>query len=206
MKKLLIVLVAFIVVSCGKEESFTIKGRFLNGTTNVPYQNVKIDFTKIIGPPGFTKSTDLGVAYTDENGDFSFNYSIAENENGKLQLVFGDNGITDMLVRSGLELARNNSMNFYLSDSSRSVLSFKTTNPLKDKEVLKVYPYNGAFDTLIFSKSELDISDFKFNLRTKIMFGAVGVDRVSPDSTISIFNSSFEMEGDPIINNLTINY
>jgi hypothetical protein len=207
MKKLLMLFVAFVIISCGKEEeSFTIKGRFLNGTTNAPYQNVKIDFTKIIGTPGFTRSTDLGVAYTDDNGEFSFNYSIGINENGKLQLVFGDNGITDMLTKSGLDLARNISLDFYLSDSSRAVFSFQTSNPLGDNEVLKVYPYTGAFDTLVFSKSDLNVSDFKFHLRTKILFRAVGVERVSADTTISIFNPTFDMDGDPVINNITINY
>lgn len=206
MKRLLTLFVAFIIISCGKEESFTINGRFLNGTTNVPYQNVKIDFTKIIGTPGFTRSTDLGEAYTDENGDFSFNYSIGVNENGKLQLVFGDNGITDMLAVGGIALDRNNSLNFYLSDSSRSVFSFQTNNPLRSDEVLKVYSYNGAFDTLFFSKSDLDVSDFEYHLRTKLMFRAVGVDRVSADTTISIFNSTFDMEWDPTINYITIYY
>lgn len=206
MKRLLTFFVVFVIVSCGKEESFTIKGRFLNGTTNVPYQNVKIDFTKIIGTPGFTRSTDLGVAYTDENGDFSFNYSIGENENGKLQLIFGGNGITEMLAKGGLDLARNNSMNFYLSDSCKSIFSFQTNRQLNDNEILKVYSFNDAFDTLFFSKSDSLDLDFKFPIRTKKMFGAVGVDRISPDSTISIFNSSFEMDGDPIINNIMLNY
>ncbi len=201
-----LLLVAFVLISCSKEESYTIQGRFLNGTTNVPYQNVKIDFTKIIGPDGFTKTTSLGTVNTDDNGEFSFNYTIGANENGKLQLVFGYNGITDMLTKSGIELAQNNSMNFYLSDSCRTIISFQSANPLKNGELLKIYPYNEAFDTLYFSSIELANSNFNYTLRTKKMFRALGVERVSTDSTISIFNPTFDMEGDPVINNLKINY
>jgi hypothetical protein len=207
MKSLLAIIAAILLVSCFVEEdTYTIKGRFLNGTTNLPYQNVKVEITKIIGPSGFSKFTDLGTVTTNVDGEFSLSYSIRASESGTLQLVFGGNGITEMLVKGGIDLARNNSMDFYLSDSCRTIFSFQTSNPLGDNEVLKVYPYTGAFDTLVFTKSDLNASDFKYHLRTKSMFGAVGVDRVSADTTISIFNATFEMETDPIINNITIIY
>ncbi len=200
-------MLSLLFISCSKdEESYTISGKFLNGTTNIPYENVKIEISKVIGPAGFSKSTYLGDVYTNSNGEFSFDYKVMKSENGTLHLVFGRNGLSDMLTKSGLPLSKNSNLNFYLSDSCRSIFSFSSNNPLIENEVIKVYSYNQAFDTLVFNNIELANSNFKFSLRTQKMFGAVGVMRVRPDTTISIFNPTFEMEGDPIINNITINY
>jgi len=202
---LLYLVLAFLLVSCDKQESFTIKGKFLNGTTNEPYQNVKINFTKIVGPPGFVKYTDLGSTSTDENGDFEFTYSVLVHDNGNLQLVFERDGI-EMLIKSDIDLSKNNTKNFYLSDSNTCMLSFKTNRLLNTNEILKVYSYNNAFDTLLFTKNELDNTDFKFRFKTKKMFRDLIVERVSPDSTVSIFNPSFNMECDPVINDITVLY
>lgn len=206
-KNNLILFFGIMLISCGiEEESYTLKGRFLNGTSNIPYSNVKVEITKVVGPSGFSKSTSLGEVYTDDNGDFSINYRIRANESGTLHLVFGRNGLSDMLTKSGINLATNNNINFYLSDSCRTLIRFQTYSPLKEEEILKVYSFNEAFDTLFFTKSDLINSSFDYTLRTKKMFGALGVERVNPDTTISIFNPTFEMQGDPILNILNIIY
>lgn len=205
MKILIYFLFVVLLNSCSKEKTYTINGVFLNGTTNKPYQNIKVDFKKIVGTPGFNRYSDLGDTYTDEDGAFSFDYSTGEHENSKLWVLFSTKELGELLSKSDITIAQDNTLNFYLSDSCRTLFTFETNTPLADNEILKLYALNRAFDTLYFNKSDLIKLNSKFIVRTKNMF-SIAYERISPDTSIITYPLGTEMEGDPIINNISIKY
>lgn len=205
MKVFLYLILSIFLLGCQKENSYKFDGRFLNGTTNKPYKNVVVEFTETIGPNGQRDFIFLGSTITDSNGCFSFKYTIEENPAALLFLDFGNTGYSSLYQKSGIEIDQNNNMTFYLSDSNTTEFNFFTDKPLGKKEKLRLYTFANDFDTL-FTDSQLEAMNSKFYIRTDKIYFYVGIERILNDTLISLTQVYVDLEGDPLINKVNINY
>lgn len=202
---LTILFLSIFLFGCQKENSYKFEGKFLNGTTNKPYRNVVVEFTETIGPKGQRDFIFLGSTKTDSNGCFSFKYTIEENPAALLSLDFGNTGYSSLYQKSGIAIDQNNNMTFYLSDSNTTEFNFSTTKPLGKNEKLRLYTFANDFDTL-FKDSQLVAMNNKFYVRTDRVYFYVGVERILNDTAISLTQVYIDLEGDPLINKVNINY
>ncbi len=198
-------LLSIFLFSCQKENTYTFDGKFLNGTTNKPYKNVLVEFTETIGPKGQRDFIYLGSTKTDSNGCFSFKYTIEENPAAKLWLDFGDNGFFSLYQKNEIPIDQNNNMVFYLSDSNTTEFNFSTTKPLGKNEKLRLYTFANDFDTLLTDSLIVRMNN-KFYVRTDKIYFYVGIERILNDTSISSSQLYVELEGDPLINKVHINY
>ncbi len=201
---LAIIIDLFLIVACNDRGSYTISGMFLNGTTNVPFRNVSVDFIEVIGAKGQQNFNFLGNTRTDSNGEFIFKYSVVENNPSSLRVIFGDNGINELLQENNIPIFQNNKMNFYLSDSCTTDFLLQTTNPLLNNEKLRIYTYGLGVDTTV-NKSIITNNKI-IRVRTSEYFSYVRVQRSSDDSTSLLNIIPVEIKGDPAVNKILIKY
>ena len=119
--KLILLLVATAMLfSCNenKYKTYTFEGKLINGTTNKPYVNVQGDIYQKYGEYPYSNTVNLSSSvFTNENGEFKFNYKVEEDAIGSLSIIFKHpaNPFLDLLVKGGLDLHRNQNINLYFS-------------------------------------------------------------------------------------------
>lgn len=201
-------LLILIFSSCIKEESdYTFSGRFVNGTTGLPYSNIQVDF--VARSAGFPSSRviDLGTTKTNENGEFSLKYSIESNFPGKLSVIFRDpnNPYIDLKAISNLPIFQDQYQTVYVSDSLTLLLLFNTNDPLKESENLHIkFGIEHGFD-FILNKDDMKYLNNKYTIRKSAIGASVIWERNSKDTTI-INSKNLIIQGDPFIDSVTINY
>ena len=196
------------IISCDKQESYTLNGRFLNGTTNMPYSRINVKAEKIVGATGFSNSSIIGNTITDENGNFEFSYTTKELEKGTITLYFEDNGISALYQKGGIVLQQDNNLTFYLSDSANLWFKLNTDRQLSAKERLWIKTNNGLLDTLINLTTLENINNiFKFRMKYSDYIVA-DVKRINIDTVLGEFTpkNAYAIEGDPVINEITVKY
>ena len=203
-----IISISFLFSSCVKEyEEYTFTGKFLNGTTGLPYSNIQVDF--VARSAGFPSSRviDLGTTKTNENGEFSLKYSIESNFPGKLSVIFRDpnNPYIDLYSLSNLPLLQSQYQLAYLSDSGTVLIRFLTDNILSKDELLRVYLYQEpSLDTILYFNT-LNKNDVKLSFRIYDYSNVIVWERTSKDTTI-IGSEYLTYKRDPFIDSVTINY
>lgn len=203
-----IISISFLFSSCVKEyEEYTFAGKFLNGTTGLPYTNIQVDFVaRSAGYPS-SRVIDLGTAKTNENGEFSLKYSIESNFPGKLSVIFRDpiNPYIDLYSLSNLPVLQSQYQLAYLSDSGTVLIRFLTNNILSNDESLRVYLYQvPSLDTTLYFNT-LNMNDVKLSFRLYDYNNIIVWERISKDTTI-IGSEYLTYKRDPFIDSITINY
>lgn len=205
---LYLISIIFLFSSCVKEyEEYTFSGKFLNGTTGKPYKNIQVDFTA--RAPGYPSNRvlDLGTAITNENGEFNLKYSIESKFPGLLSVAFRDpnNPFIDLAILSGQPLMTDQYQTIYVPDSLTLKLNFSTGNSLQNNDSLfvQIGPEYGI--SLAFSKSDLDRLSNQYTIRKDRIGVKLYWERKSNDTTISNIEY-LNIQGDPFIDSVTINY
>jgi hypothetical protein len=198
------------ISSCNEKKSatYTFEGKLINGTTNEPYVNVQGDIYQKYGEYPYSNTVNLSSSvFTNENGEFKFNYKVEEDAIGTLSIIFKHpaNPFLDLYVKGDMELHKNYNNTIYVSDSGTAVLKFISNKELVDGEVLKMNI--GVINPFVFylTKSDLANSNGIYKYRTSYMFNSVQCNRIlNNDTTRNWFDMN--IQGDPFIDTIKINY
>ena len=190
---------------CKKDpEKFTIKGRIVDGTTDFRYKNITFD---VFGADRNENASDnLGSFTTNDSGDFEFIYEKAKGS-------FSISLLNSFIRFKRLPVNQNIDKVFYKSTLGKVKVFLKTTKLLQNnKDTLYLYEY---FDNKVHIDTFTTLPDEYFFYRTPPPGGiGFGYGRNNAEffydyknkSLIRAKEASTEVTGDPIVDELVINY
>ena len=214
MKKVILVMTCLVIAftSCKKDEldngPYKISGRIYNGTTNKGWPHLKLSMTNskqgdaLMGISGYNE--DMGYIYTDSDGYFQYSYS-RKGEGSSISMKCKEQYLC-------FPLNQNSTQNLCISDSATLIIHLHSNNPLTSNDSF----YVKTADKLIGLKGPLPV-DYTIRMRQIPRPSAVWIAlEFSWAKTYKEFLSDYikgvknyqrySVEGDPAINEYTINY
>lgn len=180
---------------------YTIEGRYINGTTNVPYTNIEL---KLImdnyGYPRILKDIS-GPIRTNNEGYFKFTYRHLDEIPG---LVFLEVYPTELYPEiDSIPINQNINENVYLSTFGSLILDIK---PVSSSEL---YVYAGTQDTIHFTNIAQAFSDTLKNIPLSTALVAWGRTKEELRDALKGKNSYqkyVKITGDPFYNKVLIQF
>ncbi len=214
MKKVVLSLLAIIVIMTGCKKvdvlggPYTIKGRLYNGTTQKGYANIKLSLIntkagdRFMGTPDYTEN--MGDIYTNNEGYFEFTYSRRD-QGSSINTEFKDQYLS-------FPLNQNSTKDICVSDSATLIIHLHSNNPLTANDSF----YVKTADKLIGLKGPLPV-DYTLRMRqiprpsavwsALEFYWARSYKEFLNDYIKGVRNYQYySVEGDPAINEYTINY
>lgn len=180
---------------------YTVEGRYINGTTNIPYANVEL---KLImdnyGYPRILKDIS-GPIRTDNNGYFKFSYRHIDEIPG---LAFLEVYPTELYPEiDSIPINQNINETVYLSTFGNLILDIK---PISGSEL---FVYMGNQDTIHYSNITQAFSDTARNIPLSITLVAWGRTKEELRYALDGKNASqkyVKISGDPFYNKINIQF
>lgn len=200
-------LVTLSLVAC-TEETYTFKGKVLNGTTMEPIPNLIGNFRNQMGQYPFNKSMTLAEGIrTDKNGAFEFSYELGELKGGLIYGYFEDPNrpFFNVVSINNIRADQDNDVVMYDSDSAKTLFIFKADTLLGEGEFLKIRVGSDPEFNFTFDPTQLVAVGSQVQIRTEIGYYGFYLDRISatnPKATYGVY----ETKGDPFIDTIIIKY
>jgi hypothetical protein len=206
-KYLSFVAILVLLTAC-TEETYTFKGKVLNGTTMEPIPNLIGNFRNEMGQYPFNKSMTLAEGIrTDKNGAFEFSYELGELKGGLIYGYFEDPNrpFFNVVSINNIRADQDNFVTMYDSDSATTLFVFRADTVLNDGEFLKLRVGSNPEFNFTLDPAQLATLESKVQVRTEIGYYTYYWDRISASNPKTDFNV-YETKGDPYIDTIIINY